>query len=82
MKAMVYYDVGDVRVESVPDLQIQQPIDAIVPITLAFICGSDQAAANTTSSESQNEVRNQAMRICIGKRDRVGYTQPANLPVE
>lgn len=41
MKATVYYAPGDVRVESVPDPQLQQPTDAIVRITHACICGSD-----------------------------------------
>lgn len=41
MKATVYYGAGDVRVENVPDPQIQQPTDAIVRITHACICGSD-----------------------------------------
>ncbi|MBD2167334.1 zinc-dependent alcohol dehydrogenase family protein [Calothrix membranacea FACHB-236] len=41
MKATVYYGAGDVRVEKVPDPQIQKPTDAIVRITHACICGSD-----------------------------------------
>jgi threonine dehydrogenase-like Zn-dependent dehydrogenase len=41
MRATVYYGAGDVRVENVPDPQIQQPTDAIVRITHACICGSD-----------------------------------------
>ena len=41
MKATVYYAPGDVRVEQVPDPQIQAPTDAIVRITHACICGSD-----------------------------------------
>lgn len=41
MKATVYYAAGDVRVEQVPDSQIQAPTDAIVRITHACICGSD-----------------------------------------
>ena len=41
MKATVFYAQGDVRVESVPDPQINRPTDAIVRITHACICGSD-----------------------------------------
>jgi threonine dehydrogenase-like Zn-dependent dehydrogenase len=41
MRATVYHGLGDVRVENVPDPQIQQPTDAIVRITHACICGSD-----------------------------------------
>ncbi len=41
MKATVYHAPYDLRVEQVPDPQIQQPTDAIVRITQACICGSD-----------------------------------------
>ncbi|MFB2772222.1 zinc-dependent alcohol dehydrogenase family protein [Pelatocladus sp. BLCC-F211] len=41
MRATVYHGPGDVRVENVPDPQIQQSTDAIVRITHACICGSD-----------------------------------------
>jgi glutathione-independent formaldehyde dehydrogenase len=41
MKAVVYKGPFDVAVESVPDPQIEQPLDAIIRITTANICGSD-----------------------------------------
>lgn len=41
MKATVFHAPYDLRVEQVPDPQIQQPTDAIVRITQACICGSD-----------------------------------------
>ena len=41
MRATVYHDPGDVRVENVPDPTIRQPTDAVVRITHACICGSD-----------------------------------------
>lgn len=41
MRATVYHAPRDVRVEQVPDPNIQQPKDAIVRITHACICGSD-----------------------------------------
>lgn len=41
MKATVYYTPSDVRVEQVPNPQIQAPTDAIVQITHACLCGSD-----------------------------------------
>jgi threonine dehydrogenase-like Zn-dependent dehydrogenase len=41
MKAVVWRGVGDVRLEEVPDPQIQQPTDAIVRITTSAICGTD-----------------------------------------
>ena len=41
MKAVVFHDVGDIRVEEVDDPQIQEPTDAIVRITSSAICGTD-----------------------------------------
>ncbi|MFN2426965.1 MAG: zinc-dependent alcohol dehydrogenase [Candidatus Binatia bacterium] len=41
MKALRWYGTSDVRVEHVPDPQIEQPTDAIVRITSTAICGSD-----------------------------------------
>jgi threonine dehydrogenase-like Zn-dependent dehydrogenase len=41
MKAVCWYGTGDMRVETVPDPQIQDPRDAIVKITSTAICGSD-----------------------------------------
>lgn len=41
MKALTWHGTGDVRIENVPDPQIQDPRDAIVRITSTAICGSD-----------------------------------------
>ncbi|MGI8770956.1 MAG: zinc-dependent alcohol dehydrogenase [Acidobacteriaceae bacterium] len=41
MKAVVFHDVGDIRLEDVPEPKIQQPDDAIVRITSSAICGTD-----------------------------------------
>ena len=41
MKAVVYKGPFDVAVEEVPDPTIQKPLDAIIRITSANICGSD-----------------------------------------
>ncbi|WP_029151181.1 alcohol dehydrogenase catalytic domain-containing protein [Microbacterium indicum] len=41
MKAAFMYGAGDVRIETVPDLKILQPTDAIVRTVRACICGSD-----------------------------------------
>ena len=42
MRATVMYGAGDVRVENVPDSQIQEnTTDAIVRVRRACICGSD-----------------------------------------
>ncbi len=41
MKAVVFHDVGDIRLEDVPEPQIQAPTDAIVRLTASAICGTD-----------------------------------------
>jgi alcohol dehydrogenase len=41
MKAVIYHGPRDVRVETVPDPQIQNPNDVILRVTKSAICGSD-----------------------------------------
>lgn len=41
MKAVVFHAVGDIRVDDVPEPQLQAPTDAIVRITASAICGTD-----------------------------------------
>lgn len=41
MRAVVFEDVGRVRVTEVPDPVLEDPGDAIVRVTLSAICGSD-----------------------------------------
>lgn len=41
MKAVVFHDVGDIRLDDVPEPTIQAPTDAIVRITASAICGTD-----------------------------------------
>lgn len=41
MRATLMYGAGDVRVENVPDPELQNPTDAVVRVTASCICGSD-----------------------------------------
>lgn len=41
MKAVVFHAVGDIRLDDVPEPQLQAPTDAIVRITASAICGTD-----------------------------------------
>src|ERR671926_1616667 len=41
MKAVTWHGKRDVRVDTVPDPQIERPTDAVVRITSTGICGSD-----------------------------------------
>lgn len=41
MKAVVFHDIGDIRLEDVPAPKLQDPHDAIVKITASAICGTD-----------------------------------------
>ncbi|HEX8156503.1 MAG TPA: zinc-dependent alcohol dehydrogenase family protein [Solirubrobacteraceae bacterium] len=41
MRATVMFGAGDVRIETVPDVRLVEPTDAVVRVTRACICGSD-----------------------------------------
>ncbi|SEF38018.1 Threonine dehydrogenase [Amycolatopsis pretoriensis] len=41
MKAVVWHDVGDIRLDEVPDPKILEPSDALIRITRSAICGTD-----------------------------------------
>jgi threonine dehydrogenase-like Zn-dependent dehydrogenase len=41
MKAVVFHDVADIRLETVADPAIIDPNDAIVRITTSAICGTE-----------------------------------------
>lgn len=41
MKAVVFHDVGDIRLDEVPDPSLQDPTDAVVRLTASAICGTD-----------------------------------------
>ena len=41
MKAVTWQGVEDVRIEDVPDPQIEEPTDAIIRVTSSGLCGSD-----------------------------------------
>jgi threonine dehydrogenase-like Zn-dependent dehydrogenase len=41
MKAVVFHNIGDIRLEDVPEPVIEEPTDAIVRITASAICGTD-----------------------------------------
>jgi threonine dehydrogenase-like Zn-dependent dehydrogenase len=41
MKAVVFNDVGDIRVKDIPEPKIQDDFDAIIKVTSCAICGTD-----------------------------------------
>lgn len=41
MKAVVFHDIGDIRLDDVPEPKLREPTDAIVRITTSAICGTD-----------------------------------------
>ena len=41
MKAVVFHDVGDIRLDEVADPRIEEKTDAIIRITASAICGTD-----------------------------------------
>ena len=41
MKAVVFHDIGDIRLDEVPEPKIESSTDAIVRLTASAICGTD-----------------------------------------
>src|SRR6185312_13506591 len=41
MKAVVFHDIGDIRLDDVAEPKLREPEDAIVRITSSAICGTD-----------------------------------------
>ena len=41
MKAVVFHGIGDIRLDDVPEPQLQESTDAIVRLTASAICGTD-----------------------------------------
>jgi threonine dehydrogenase-like Zn-dependent dehydrogenase len=41
MKAVVFHDVGDIRLDDVPEPKLREQTDAIIRITSSAICGTD-----------------------------------------
>jgi threonine dehydrogenase-like Zn-dependent dehydrogenase len=41
MRAVTFHDVGDIRLEDVPEPELEHPTDAIVRVTASAICGTD-----------------------------------------
>ncbi|WP_338890189.1 alcohol dehydrogenase catalytic domain-containing protein [Rhodococcus sovatensis] len=41
MKAVVWHDVGDIRLDEVSEPRIEAPTDAIITVTTSAICGTD-----------------------------------------
>src|SRR4051794_1692676 len=41
MKAVVWHGIGDIRLDDVPEPQVQGPTDAVIRVTTAAICGTD-----------------------------------------
>ncbi|MGF6545513.1 threonine dehydrogenase-like Zn-dependent dehydrogenase [Paraburkholderia youngii] len=53
MKAVVFHGIGDIRLDNVPDPQLQQPSDALVRLTSSAICGTDLHMARGTLGEME-----------------------------
>jgi threonine dehydrogenase-like Zn-dependent dehydrogenase len=41
MKAVVFHDVGDIRLDDVPEPELVEPTDAIIEVRASAICGTD-----------------------------------------
>ncbi|MBB5447672.1 threonine dehydrogenase-like Zn-dependent dehydrogenase [Paraburkholderia sp. WSM4177] len=55
MKAVVFHGIGDIRLDDVPDPQLQQPADALVRFTSSAICGTDLHMVRGTLGEMESD---------------------------
>jgi len=55
MKAVVWHGVGDIRVDDVPEPELQAPTDAIVRLTASAICGTNLHFVRGTMSGRRDE---------------------------
>src|SRR5690348_237305 len=53
MKAVVFHDIGDIRLEDVKEPKIKEPTDAIVALIASAICGTDLHLIRGTVSGMQ-----------------------------
>ncbi len=87
MKAVVFHGVGDIRLDDVPEPEIQEPTDAIVRLTSSAICGTDLHMIRGTLAEMKEgtilghegvgiveEVGSQVRNLNPGDRVVVGST--------
>jgi alcohol dehydrogenase len=79
MRAAIYYDPGDIRVESVPDPELDAPTDAIVRVTHTAICGSDLWFYRGESDrEAESGVGHEPMGIVEAVGDDVRSVEPGD----
>jgi hypothetical protein len=50
MKAVVFYGVGDIRIDEIDEPKLTAPTDAIVRLTASAICGTDLHMVRGTMS--------------------------------
>ncbi len=87
MKAVVFHDVGDIRLDDVEDPKIQEPTDALIRSTSSAICGTDLHMIRGTLAGMQpgtilghegvgvvEEVGAQTRNLQVGDRVVVGST--------
>src|SRR3954470_3533411 len=41
MRAVVFHGIGDIRMDEVPEPEVEEPTDAVVRVTTSAICGTD-----------------------------------------
>jgi threonine dehydrogenase-like Zn-dependent dehydrogenase len=46
MKAVVFHDIADIRLDDVPDPEIKESADALVRLTASAICGNARSGCS------------------------------------
>src|SRR4051812_42941756 len=86
MKALCWHGTNDVRIDTVPDPQIQEPRDAIIRITSTAICGSDLHLLDgfmptmKSGDVLGHEFMGEVMEVGTGARDKLKVGQRVVIP--
>jgi threonine dehydrogenase-like Zn-dependent dehydrogenase len=82
MRATLMYEAGDIRIENVPDPDIEAATDAIVRVTRACICGSDLwPYASMERSEDGQSMGHEAIGVVEDVGSEVSSVKPGDLVV-
>jgi glutathione-independent formaldehyde dehydrogenase len=80
VKALVYRGPKDVRIENVPDAQLEEPTDCLVQVTSTNICGSDlHMYEGRTSVEEGKILGHENLGIVVEVGDSVRHVKKGDL---
>ena len=76
MKALTWHGKRDVRIETLPDLRVEDPSDAVIRVTLSGICGSDLHLYEIFQKKEDDCSVNAIRELLAGMRSEAGDATP------